>query len=131
MERTNAEGVDYPHESSIDTAYRVENNAPNVDSGVPICDNGTSARVCSLFHRSTVERGPKVERIEHAGYLRRGRTQGAWVSKTRTRDYAYVRLRSLCPVQSFTFPSLTLMGSLYGGRNWLVLARTTCADMCE
>ena len=31
----------------------------------------------------------------------------------------------------FTFPSLTLMGSPYGGRNWLVLARTTCADMCE
>ena len=49
---------------------------------------GQLTRVCSLFHRSAVERGPKVERIEHAGYLRRGRTQGAWVSKTRTRDYA-------------------------------------------
>ena len=34
-------------------------------------------------------------------------------------------------MQSFAFPSLTLMGSPYGGRNWLVLARTTCADMCE
>ena len=86
--RTNTNRPWLPHRSSIDTRILLK-TMPQMYIQVSQYDFlGQLTRFVRVIVCKIAERSPKVERIEHAGYLRRGRRIRAWVSETRTRDYA-------------------------------------------